>query len=125
MRLVCFVRNRLFCFGEIDIAADFVKRDVLVEILTVQKRFSQFVEREAAASAFDLLFAIAVAGDDTAYTFGSDGFSVIAHFDENEFPVAAVGFVHVEDGVGGGAGTGKAVENDGVFIGCNLYYPFN
>ena len=40
-----------------------------------------------------------------------DGMEVIAHFDEQVFAVAAVFSVQVDDGMGGGAGTGEVIED--------------
>ena len=53
-------------------------------------------------------------------SLGGDAAGVVHHFHQNKFAVAAVGPVHVQHSMGGGPGTGKRVENDGIWGGCNL-----
>jgi hypothetical protein len=50
---------------------------------------------------------------------------VFIHFNEDEVALAAVLGVLLEHGVGGGAGTGEAVKNDGIFIGSDLQDALN
>ena len=56
---------------------------------------------------------------------GGDGLGVVHHFDEDELAVAVVFFVEVENGVGRSAGTGKGVEDDGVFVAAYLQDSFD
>ena len=99
-------------FRIVDVCADFLLSGVRIEHSVDEQRIAQFIETETAARSFHGFVALAVTVDDTAHTFGGDAFGVVAHFDEDEFAVSAILLVHVEDGVGGGAGTGEGVEDD-------------
>lgn len=71
IRLVRLVGHSLLCFGEIDIAAYLFNGDILVQILAVKERISQLIERKTAACSLDRLFALAVAVNNTPYSFSS------------------------------------------------------
>ena len=55
--------------------------------------------------------------DDATDALGGDRIRVGLAFDEDEAAVAAVFSVLSEDGVGGGAGPGEGIEDDGVAVG--------
>ena len=93
---------------------------LLKAIFPDEQRLAQLVVAETAAGALHCALTLAVATDDPAYPLGGDAVGVVHHLHQNEFAVAAVRLVHVEDGVGGGAGTSEGVENDGIRIRCNL-----
>ena len=112
-------------FRIVDVCADFLLRGVRIEHSVDEQRIAQLIETEAAARSFDGFAAFAVTVDDAAHTFGGNAFGVVAHFDEDEFAVSAILLVHVEDGVGGGAGTGEGVEDDRIRIGSDLENSFN
>jgi hypothetical protein len=55
--------------------------------------------------------------DDAPDALGGDGVRVVLALDQDEAPIAAVFPVLGEDGVGGGAGAGEGIEDDGVGVG--------
>ena len=78
-----------------------------------EQRFpGQSAVLEAAAEAWDFgAFGVGVAGADAADSFGGDVLGdAFVHFHQNETAVAAVFGVLFQDGVGGGAGAGEAIE---------------
>ena len=108
---------RRFCLHEIDVLPDFLRAHILVQIAVGQEQDgAEIVEGEIAARTFLSIFALPVAVNDPLDPFSGNAFGVIHHLHQNEFAVSAVGFVHVENGVGGGARTGEGIENDGIWI---------
>ena len=106
--------------GEPDILPNLLRAHRLVEVFANQQRLAQLIKAKAAAGALYRVFVLTVALDNPPNPLGGDGFGVVHHLHQNEFAVPTVGLVHVEDSVGGGAGTGEAVEDDGVFFCGNL-----
>lgn len=104
--------------GEVNVFADFLDTDVLVEHIAAHKRLTEFVVAEAAARALDGLFALAVAVNHALDALGGDSVGVIAHFHKDESAVSAVRPVYVQHRVRRRARTGKGVENDGVRVRC-------
>ena len=102
--------------GEPDILPYLFHAHRFIQIFTNQQRLTQLIKTETAAGALHRVFALAIAVDDPPDTLGSDGFGVIHHLHQDEFAMAAVGLVHVQDGVGGGAGAGEGVEDDRIWI---------
>ena len=104
--------NGGFCLHEIDVLPDFLRAHVLIQIAVGQEQDrAEIVEGEVAASSLHGAFALTIAVNDPLDPFGGNGFGVVHHLHQNEFAVSAIGFVHVENGVGGGAGTGEGVKN--------------
>lgn len=105
-----------FCLCEPDVFPDFFRVHGLIEISVDQQGLAQLTEAEAAAGPFQGAFARTVAVDDPFYPLGGDVLGVVHHFYQDESAVSAVGFVHVQHSVGGCAGPGEGVQDDGVFI---------
>ena len=112
---------RRFCLHEIDVLPDFLRAYILVQIAVRQEQDgAEIVEGEIAACTFHSIFALPVAFNDPLDPFGGDALGVVHHLYKDEFTVSAVGLVHVENCVGGGAGTGKGVKNYAIWIRGNL-----
>lgn len=114
------LRQRGLRIGKVHIFTDLVHAHILIEYITVQQRFAQVIKVEIAACTLHGVFALAVATNDTLDPLGGDAVGVVHHFDEDELAVSAIGFVHVENGMSGGAGTGEGVEDDRIRICCDL-----
>ena len=106
----------LLGFHEPDVFADFLRGNGFIQAIAHQQRFAQIVEAEIAARTFHGVLAFAIATDHALHALGGDAVSVVHHLDKDELAVSAVGFVHVEDSMGGGAGTGEGVEDNGIRI---------
>ena len=89
--------------GEHFFRADFVAQRTIGET-AAQPVFQVFV------------FGVRHALDDTADTLGGDFVGIVFTFHQDEFAVAAIFLVQSENGMGGRAGAGEGVEDDGVFI---------
>ena len=96
----------------VDVFPDFLRAYFFVEVaVRQQKHRPQLIVAEIAAGAFHGFFALAVAVNYSLDTLSCDTVGVVHHFHKDEFTVAAVGLVHVEYSMGGGAGTSKRIEN--------------
>ena len=65
-----------------------------------------------AAATFGCVFPLAIAVDDPIDTLRRNAVGIVLHLNQDKLAVAAVGFVHIENGMGGRAGAGKAVEDN-------------
>ena len=96
-----------------------------VQAIANKQRFAQVIEAEIAARALYGVLALTIAMNNTLDPLGGDAVGVVHHLDQNEFPMPTVSFVHVQNGMGGGAGTGEGVKNNvSIFRYC-LNYTFN
>ena len=112
----------LFGLHIIDVFPDFLRAHFFVEVaVRQQKHRPQLIVAEIAASAFHSFFALTVAANYSFYTLGGDTVGVVHHFYQDEFAVTAIGLVHVQNGVGGSARTGKGVKNDVIRTRSNLH----
>ena len=107
----------LFGLHIVDVFPDFLRAYFFVEVaVRQQKHRPQLIVAEIAAGAFHSFFALSVTVNHPFDTLGGDTVGVVHHLNKNELAVSAVGLVHVEYGVGGGAGTGEGVKDDGIFL---------
>ena len=77
------------------------------------------IEAEIAARALHGVFPLAVALDYALDALGGDAVGVVHHLNEDKLAAPAVRLVHVEDSMGGGAGTGKRVEDERIWRCCD------
>ena len=111
---------------EIDVLPDFCRAHVLVQIAVGQEQNgAKVIKGEITACTLHSVFPFAVAVNDPLDPFGGNALSVVHHLYQDEFAVSAVGFIHVENRVGGGAGTGEGVENYIVIFRTNLNHSLN
>jgi len=122
IRFVRLIRlDGRFCLHEIDVLPDFLRAHILVQIAVGQEQdVAEIVEGEVAACTRYSVLPFSVAVNDPLDPFSGNAFGVIHHLHQNEFAVSAVGFVHVENGVSGGAGTSEGVKNYAIWIRGNL-----
>ncbi len=103
-----------------DVPADLLQARLLVEVaVLVEEGGAKGVIVEGAAGAVHGSLALPVALHHPFHPLGRDGLGVLLHLHQDEPAVAAVLPVQVQHGVGGGAGAGERVEDDGIFI-CYL-----
>ena len=106
----------LLGFHEPDVFADFLRGNGFIQTIAHKQRLTQIIEAEIAARALHGVLALAVATDHALHALGGDAVGVVHHLDKDELAVSAVSFVHVEDSMGSGAGTGKGIENNGILF---------
>ena len=86
-----------------------------VEIpISAQQWFSEFVISKSAACSLD----VSVTVNNAPNTFGGYCVGIILHFYEDEPPVAAIGFIHVQNSMGSCARASKGVNDNRIFIFC-------
>ena len=102
----------LLRFHEPDIFPDFLRGNGFIQAIAHQQWFAQVIEAEIAARTLHGVLALAVATDHALHALGGDAVGVVHHLNEDELAVSAVSFIHVNDSMGGSAGTGEGVEDN-------------
>ena len=113
-------RVGLLGFHEPDVFPDFLRGNGFIQAIAHKQRFAQVIEAEIAARALHGVFPLAVALDYALDALGGDAVGVVHHLDKNELAVSAVRLVHVQDSMGGSAGTGEGIEDNRIGIRSNL-----
>ena len=110
----------LLGFHEPDVFPDFLRGNGFIQAIAHKQRFAQVIEAEISARALHGVLALTVALDNALDALGGDAVGVVHHLNEDKLAVPAVRLVHVEDGMGGGAGTGERIKDNIIFAGNHL-----
>ena len=111
----------LLGFHEPDVFPDFLRGNRFIQAIAHKQRFTKIIEAEIAARALHGVLALAVTTDHALDALGGDAVGVVHHLDKNELAVSAVRLVHVEDSMGGGAGTGERIKDNIIRTCCDLH----
>ena len=60
--------------------------------------------------------------NNTLDPLGGDAVGVVHHLNQDELAMSAIGFVHIQNGVGGGAGTGEGIKNQRILTSGNFQH---